>query len=216
MPGPTAHRANAHGRDNTHLGRWSWSTLQGRDGIQTRIISAYRPVRTYSDEALTVYSQQELYYQEHGGWREPREAFFEDLNIAIQMWLLEGNQIIIGMDVNEDIRSPDITKWREKWNMIDPLQELHGPTNVATCRSNEAQIPIDTIWCTPGLNVLQGGMTGFGSLDLGSADHRLLWLDVSLESMFGFRPPPPQRRPQDTLPLHDPRIIKRYNRIVNA
>jgi exonuclease III len=216
MTHPSAHKAITHGHDETHLGRWSWSILRGRNGIKTRIISAYRPVRTHSDEALTVYSQQELYFQDNGGWRDPREAFFEDLDTAIQMWLLAGEQLIIGIDVNEDIRSPDITKWRDKWNMIDALHDLHGQINVATCRSNDSQIPIDTIWSTAGLHITKGGMTGFGSLDLGSADHRMLWIDITQDSMFGFRPPPPQRRPQETLPLHDPRIVNRYNRIVSA
>ena len=215
MPHSTAHKAIEHGKDRTGLGRWSWTTLRGRKGIQTRIISAYRPVRTFDDEALTVYSQQELFFRQNGEWRDPREAFFEDLDTEIQMWTLAGDQIILGMDVNEDIRHPDIIKWRDKWSLVEPLHNAHGNINVATCRSNESQTPIDTIWITPGLTITQTGMTGFGEMDLGSADHRMLWIDVNQESMFGFRPPPPQRRPNNTLPLHDPRIVRRYNKIVH-
>ena len=164
---------------------------------------------------MTVYSQQELYFRQVGEWRDPREAFFEDLDTDIQMWTIAGDQIILGMDVNSDIRDPDITQWRTKWSLVEPLQEAHGPINVATCQSNNSQTPIDTIWTTPGLTITQTGMTGFGELDLGSADHRMLWIDVDKESMFGFRPPPPQRRPNNTLPLNDPRIVKRYNKIVH-
>ena len=214
MPRPTAHRAVAHGHDPTDLGRWTWTLLRGRQGIQTRIISAYRPVRSLDDEALTVYAQQELYFRLHEGWRDPRSAFFEDLDAEIARWSLEGDQIILGFDANQDTRSPDIQAWRTKWHMYEPLTKHHGPNNIATCRSNSSQTPIDTVWMTLGLDCTRCGMTGFGELDLGSADHRLLWMDVSLDSVFGMRPPPPTKRPTDSLPLNDPRIVTRYNNYV--
>jgi hypothetical protein len=210
----TVHQAISHGNDPSNLGRWTWSLLRGRNGIATRIISAYRPVRSFNDEALTVYSQHELYFRQLDEWRDPRQAFFEDLDQSVTQWLLAGEQIILGMDLNEDTRSPTISFWREKWTMVEPLAQLYGTPNIATCRSNLTQTPIDTVWTTAGLVVNSGGMTGFGSLDLGSADHRLLWIDLNKESMFGYYPSPPQRRPKDSIPLHDPRTIRKYNNFV--
>jgi hypothetical protein len=214
MPTATAHRAVEHGHDPSDLGRWCWTLLRGRNGLHTRIITGYRPVRSYDDEALTVYAQHELYFRQHGGWRDPRLAFFEDLDILIQNSLTTGEQLIIGMDLNEDTRSPEIQAWRNKWHLLDPLSTLHGSPDIATCRSNSNQTPIDSIWTSPGLTVTLGGMTGFGELDLGSADHRCLWVDIQLESLYGIRPPSPSKRPNNSFPLNDPRVVTRYNNYV--
>ncbi len=59
-------------------------------------------------------------------------------------------------------------------------------------------------------------MTGLGEIDLGTANHCLLWLDIDTESVFGFRPPVPQRRPDHSLQLHDPKVIRRYNNFVRS
>ena len=210
----TAHRAMEHGQDLSNLGRWSWTLMRGRNNLHTRIITGYRPVRSYNDEALTVYAQQELYFRQHGGWRDPRLAFFEDLDVLIQQCLVTGEQIILGMDLNEDIRTADIQSWLLKWQLIEPLSRLHGTIDIATCGSNSAQTPIDTIWSSPGLVFTIGGMTGFGELDLGSADHRCLWVDVTHDSLYGMRPPPPMKRPTNSFPLNDPRVITKYNNFV--
>ena len=133
MPPNTAHRAIEHGHDLTDLGRWSWTLIRGRNGLHTRIITGYRPVRSYNDEALTVYAQHELYFRQHGGWRDPRLAFFEDLDVLLQQCLVTGEQIILGMDLNEDIRDADIQAWALKWQLIAPLSRLHGNIDLSTC-----------------------------------------------------------------------------------
>jgi len=215
LPGPTAHRSVSHGSDSSGLGRWSWTLLRGRNGLQTRIITGYRPVRSYNDEALTVYAQQELFFRQQGAWRDPRVAFFEDLDALIQESAGNGEQIILGMDLNEDIRCPDVQSWRTRWNLHEPLAMLHRTPDVSTCRSNQTQTPIDAIWTTPGLTIGKGGMTGFGELDLGSADHRCLWIDIDMQSMFGMLPPEPAKRPNHNIPLNDPRVVKKYNNFVH-
>ncbi len=214
LTGPTAHRSISHGSDPSGLGRWSWSLLRGRNGLQTRILTGYRPVRSYHDEALTVYSQQELYFRQHGGWRDPRVAFFEDLDLIIQESSASGEQIILGMDLNEDSRCPEVQAWRTRWHLCEPLSLLHRIPDVATCRSNLTQTPIDAIWATPGLTVVKGGMTGFGELDLGSADHRCLWIDIDVQALYGMLPPPPAKRPNNSIPLNDPRVVRKYNNFV--
>jgi hypothetical protein len=61
---------------------------------------------------------------------------------------------------------------------------------VATCNQNRRNIPIDGIWCSPSIDVVSAGMTGFGSLDVGKIDHRILWADFYDNDLFGYRPPP--------------------------
>jgi hypothetical protein len=33
-------------------------------------------------------------------------------------------------------------------------------------------------------------MHGFGSLDMGYTGHRMLWIDIDTDSLFGYQPPP--------------------------
>jgi hypothetical protein len=54
-------------------------------------------------------------------------------------------------------------------------------------------------------------MTGFGSPDLDKTDHRLLWADFTVDSLFGYRPPPLATIQQTGIPLHDPAFAQRLN-----
>ena len=210
----TAHRSDTHGEDLTGLGRWCWTRLRGKRGLHTRIITAYRPTQpsSTSDDALTVYAQHELYFR---GTRNPRDAFFEDLTGIIHRWMEEGDQVILGGDFNDDTRSDDITQRRENMGLVDPfLQRFPTLPTVSTCRSNSNQQQIDSIWISPGLDIQAGGFSGFNEYNMGSADHRILWLDLADESVFGFHAPQPNKRPTEGIPLNDPRIIDRYNSYV--
>jgi hypothetical protein len=71
--------------------------------------------------------------------------------------------------------------------------------------------PIDGIWSSPGINILQAGMTGFGSPDMGSMDHRLPWVDFSVNSIFGYRPPQLAPIEQVGVPMRNPEIGQRLN-----
>jgi hypothetical protein len=67
------------------------------------------------------------------------------------------------------------------------------------------------MWCSPAIKVISGGMTGFGSPDLGKTDHRLLWADFTVDSLFGYRPPPLASIQQTGKPLRDPAFAQRLN-----
>jgi hypothetical protein len=54
-------------------------------------------------------------------------------------------------------------------------------------------------------------MTGFGSPDLGKTEHRLLWADFTVDSLFGYRLPPLANIQQTGIPLHDPAFAQRLN-----
>ena len=223
--GGTAHFLNQnlslrqieHGQDPTNLGRWIWTLLRGKQGIQVRIISGYRPVEDTSNRPHTVYSQHEYYFNQVAQTprhRNPRTAFFEDLNDSIMQWMAAGDQIILGLDANEDVHSRTLQEWTGEWGLIDGLQRTHPNLNrVATCNKNKNNVPIDSIWVSPGLQIITAGMTGFGELH-SESDHRMLWMDIHLESLFGFNTPAPAKRPTDSLPIRDPRAMKKYNQYV--
>jgi ribosomal protein L22 len=54
-------------------------------------------------------------------------------------------------------------------------------------------------------------MTGFGEVQIGSSDHRLLWIDITCSTLFGFQVPAPAPRPKNFFPIQDPLAITRYN-----
>jgi hypothetical protein len=53
-----SHKASSKGTDPLGLDRWTWAVFTGKQGLKTRIISGYRPVRDRSNRAGTVFSQQ--------------------------------------------------------------------------------------------------------------------------------------------------------------
>jgi hypothetical protein len=166
-----------------------------------------------------VYSQHEFYFNQvaiPNRHRNPRAAFFEDLNSSIVEWMAAGEQIILGLDANEDIHSNAIQEWTRAWGLIDGLKQTHPNLDrVATCNKNSNNVPIDGIWISPSLHLQGAGMTGFGEL-YPDSDHRILWVDIHLESLFGFHSPLPARRPTDSLPIRDPRAMQKYNRYVKS
>ena len=206
-----------NGHDQTRMGRWIWTLLRGRQGIQVRIVSGYRPIEDTSNRPFTVFSQQEYYYNHidnSNGYRNPRVAFYEDLDAEMRSWLEAGDHIILGLDANEDIHAGLTREWTTRWGLVDGLQRLH-PTlqRVATCNKNLSNVPIDGLWVSPSLNVLAAGMSGFGEL-YPDSDHRLLWVDIHVQSLFGFLTPLPEKRPSESLPIKDPRAMKKYNTYV--
>lgn len=73
------------------------------------------------------------------------------------------------------------------------------------------QTPTDCLWATYRLYLIDGGMAGFGKVDLGNADHRMLWIDITKTLVFGFHSSPLSKRPNDSISLHDPQITTCHN-----
>lgn len=208
-------RRTDSGIDLSGLGRWSWVLVTGRQGINTRIVSGYRPVRDFSNRPGTVYSQHEKYFYDQGNPREPRQAFLDDLGSLLRIWIDQGEQIILGMDVNEFIFSPTISQWTQTLGLIPALTHQHPALPlVDTCDRGQSNRPIDGIWITPGVDIRHCGMTGFGELDQFNSDHRLLWMDIPSESIVGYKAPPPQAKSPAYLPINDPLALRKYNNFV--
>ena len=103
--GAFSHRATQSGVDETGLGRWVWSLFTGKNNVKLRVISGYRPNPDLSDRPGTVYSQQERHMRTINDFREPRRAFIKDLETKLDLWMAEGNLLVIGIDANDIIRT---------------------------------------------------------------------------------------------------------------
>jgi hypothetical protein len=213
--GPSTHRALESGSDESGLGRWVWTLFAGRNQTKLRVISGYRPNPDSTDGTASVYSQQERYLRSVKDDRNPRRAFVKDLQTSMTTWQNEGNLFIIGLDANDNIRTGDVNAMLRNMGLIDVHRDKHPhlPTT-ATCNKNTQGIPVDGIWASPSLDCVAAGYFGFGELIMGKTDHRLIWADFSYESAFGFKPPTPAYKAPQRLTLHDPRVVKRYNKIL--
>ena len=66
--------------DPTKLGRWSWTKIEGKDGIATVFVSAYRPCQS-TRGLKTVWRQQARYFRREEDEENPdvQDLFARDL-----------------------------------------------------------------------------------------------------------------------------------------
>jgi hypothetical protein len=86
------------------FGRWSTTKLRGRNGITIRIISAYRCVRNIH-RPLSVWNQQRYLYDLEKISADPIDKFDRDIGEYVSDCLNAGEQVVLGIDVNEDTRT---------------------------------------------------------------------------------------------------------------
>jgi hypothetical protein len=213
--GACSHRAIESGADESGMGRWVWTLYAGRNNKKLRLISGYRANPDPTDRTGSVYSQQERYLRSINDNRNPRRAFIKDLETQLTKWLAEGNLIIIGLDANDNVRTGEVNAMLRNQGILDvhATQHPHLATE-STCNKNSQSIPVDGIWASPSLECTAAGYFGYGEVIVGKTDHRMLWADFSYESALGFQPPLPSYRQPQRLTLTDPRVVKRYNKIL--
>jgi hypothetical protein len=101
----------SHGTNKSGLGGWIWTRLCGKGTSYTRLVSAYRPCNNKG--IGTVWTQQHCRYLrtvKQIAPPDPIRQFDTDLIIEIQKWKMMGDNIIIGIDMNEDIRTCILSK----------------------------------------------------------------------------------------------------------
>jgi hypothetical protein len=199
------HKVIASDNDPSGLGRWTWTSFRGKNQLVVRIITGYRPVVDYSDKPGSVYSQHERHLLKNKDDRDPRLAFYEDLDLDIQVWLAAGDLLILGLDANENVRDGTTLQYIQKWGLQDVHSTRH-PTlpPCPTHAKNTNNIPVDGLWCSPALPITAAGMSGFGDIQIDNADHRLLWVDLPNEFLFGFNPPSLPTQIHNRLNLKNP------------
>lgn len=206
--GKAAHRVIKQGKDPSNLGRWCWSLYRGKHDVKLRIITLYRPCQPTSAGTNTAYSQQLRYFDAKNDERCPRAAIMEDIYPQLQQWLDEGDQLILMLDANENLRTGPIHNTLQNMGLTNAIYHQHNlTTDIPTYQSGTA--PIDGIYTSRTLQPIQSGMAPFGTFP---SDHRLLWIDIAYQQAFGFHMPtlvfPSARR----LKCSDPRIVLKFQK----
>ena len=119
------------------------------------------------------------------------------------------------MDVNDNVRTGDVNTMLQIQGLSEAhaAQHPHMPTQ-STCNKNTQGIPVDGIWASPSLDCLAAGYYGYGEVLMGKTDHRAIWADFSYESALGFKPPEPVYKVPQRLTLTDPRVVRKYNKVL--
>ena len=123
-------RANDSGQDARKLGRWVHTRYRGRNGVNLRVVTAYRPCRN-TGSVGSVWSQQKTYFdeQEPPIVGCPRDIFDAELCEQLQAWSDAGEQIVLGLDVNENVRSERENSFTRKMEDCGLLELITTPVS---------------------------------------------------------------------------------------
>jgi hypothetical protein len=182
--------------------------LQGKDQVSVRFISAYRCVKNIHGP-LSVWNQQRFMLDSNNQPDDPLEAFDQDLINNIKKWLSGGEQVMLGIDANEDVRYGTFAqRLRSECGLKEIMTKNLGPNlpNTYARGSN----PIDGLFVSYSLMKCNSGYTDI------ICDHRMLWIEVPTEIALGYKPLAMTLQSPKRLTLQDPRIVKKYNEILRV
>ena len=200
-----SHRAVQSGYDYSGLGRWSYIRFKGKRSNVSRVITAYCPCRSKTG-IHTVYSQQLRVLK-----RDPIQAFWDDLERQVKEWQLAGETILLSGDWNVDSQDRAFCAWKKRLGLIDPIETRHGTDSPGTF--NKGNRRLDSFLVSAYLQYDKCGFLPFGML---SGDHRGIYLDVKMNSFIGYRAPPVPSHKARRLQLQDPRILARYQEVLDS
>lgn len=164
------------GEDEKGLGRWVWMKFEGRDNVKTAIVQLYRPVKN-TDDAGSTYNQQLQVLD-----REPLSQFDSDLQNLLSTLRQEGYRLVVMGDFNRDMSlNRGLRAILEGQGLKDALTERHGQGPASHIRGSKA---IDGIWVSQNIEMLKGGVEAGNKI---LSDHRMLWVDLTLDSILGAR-----------------------------
>ena len=175
-------RKVSSGEDPLKLGRWAWTLYRGKNNIRVRVISLYNALKRSAPGSTTAYMQQLQYLRKNDIVTDPMEKLVEDIIANITAWMSNGEKIILMGDMNEDTINPPkkgLVTALYAVGLKEIIIDRHG--TMAPNTYNKGSRPIDGIFVSPTVRIRQGGYDTFNEF----TDHRLLWIDVEVNAIFG-------------------------------
>jgi len=225
------------GMDPFGLGRWSYVFLRGKQDINICIITAYRVCADKYTGPKTAYQQQRR--QLSAMFRQvnkvvdpdPNRQFILDLQGWISYIQMDGAQVILSLDNNDELNPASGQVVKLSFNPIVPTTSTqhngtldtlirstglvdvlghHHPSPHYPATYNRGRKRIDLILVSASLlpSVKRSGILPYHSLFQG--DHRPCYIDIDTSIAFEGKTPsicPPCQR---VLQLKDPRIVTTY------
>jgi len=175
------HRVSGTGQDPTRLCRFCWTTFWGKSNWTLWIIAGYWPCKTENGHLSVVQQHWRYQNQTHLDKQEHLcSAFWTDLQPLLHEWTEQGDQIILGVDANKDIHTPEITVFFEDFGMTEVILSTHGQEVPPT--QNRGSYPIYGIFATRAIHMTSCGYAS--RLDT-IRDHQCLWIDLNKTNLFG-------------------------------
>ena len=88
-----------------------------------------------------------------------KTQMLNNFTTEIHKWKKNWEQVIVMMDCNEDVRSTHFQKFLKGVGMKEIIMERHGKQAPATYI--DGNLPIDGIFATAAVTIVQGGYTSF-------------------------------------------------------
>ena len=191
------------------MGRWTWTTLRGKRGIKTTIISAYRPCKSSNDQS--VETQQLQYLRNTGDITDPHTKFDDDLQQLITDKLNEEHRIILMGDFNVPVnRKNKFTDMLKNLGLREILTDKYKPEHDRSTYKHGSTI-IDGIWATDNIELVQGG---YEDLLSPSGDHCWIWADLSIDSILGNKLDPFTKPITRKVNCKVPRVKEKFQQVL--
>jgi hypothetical protein len=130
------------------LGCWSSTKLQGRQSTALRVISAYRCVRNLTGP-LSVWNQQRYLLDIAHITDDPINKFDRDIIEFLNKCIEDGEHVVLGIDINEDVRFGAFGKKMKALGFQDICTHRHGFNPQPTYA--RGTLPIDALFVSPSL-----------------------------------------------------------------
>ena len=113
---------------------------------------------------------------------DPRVLFDKHLIQEMKTWVEQGDSIIIGIDMNGDVRKGELAMQLRRLDMRDLILHQHESMSPpSTYNQNQNRTPIDALWGSMLLDVERLGYRPFNQ-ELPSAPsdgHRMIWVEFT-------------------------------------
>ena len=97
-----------------------------------------------TDTGATVLEQHRRYFRSHNNFKDPRKIFVSDMEKEMEKWKNMGEQVIVCLDANEDVRQGPVKDMFDRQNMQEAILTRHQEYSpLATCNKNTTRTPID-------------------------------------------------------------------------
>ena len=160
-----------HGCDPSGLSGWTWAQFKGKAECLVITVSlhiglAFRTTTDYLQQKKlgTVSKQHTRHYQQKDNILEPDilDLFDRALLDAVNTWLDMGNSVVLGIYMNEDIRTSRLTKGLQELGLYYAVLTLHIPASPpATQNGNQCRKPIDAVFVLQGVVITRAGYCAF-------------------------------------------------------
>ena len=193
------------------MGRWCSMPLQGKQYSGTRIISVYVtcvPKNMKQHANTNVFTQQQTALLKLKSTQSVMEAFWTHFWKEIDNFLAQGEKLILCGDWNENIYDREYFKEFYDRNLIPAVISHHENAPATFARGS---YPIDEIFVSSSLEIKA---CGYLEQSRNAGDHRPVWIEVTQADALGINPPPVTSYAARSLKTNDPRIVSKYNKVL--